>query len=331
MNLIIIPSLEPDIKLIKLINDLKEEKLDKILVIDDGTKDQTIFNQLDVPIIHHKQNKGKGDAIKTAIKEYDKYYKNISGFITVDSDGQHTIKDIKRIDSNLKDNIILGVRNFNEENVPLRSKIGNKFSSLYFFLTTHTYLQDTQTGLRGIPIKYKDILLNTEGDRFEYEMNFLYKVIDSGAKIDTIQIETVYEKKNHKSHFHTFSDSYRIYKDLFRYIIVSLISAIIDIGLFTLLLNTTIKTIFLATIIARILSGIFNFLMNKNIVFNSKSKNSFIKYIILFITQMILSGLFTTILDIIPINTIIIKIIVDLILFIASFIIQKTIIFKKTN
>jgi len=329
LNLIIIPSLEPDYKLLKLVDELRKAKLDKIIVVDDGTKNQEIFNKLDVPVIHHSKNLGKGAAIKSAVRGYLKYYKDITGFITVDSDGQHLVKDIKRIDNNLKDEVVLGVRNFKLDSVPLRSKFGNFFSSLYFYLTTHQKLEDTQTGLRGIPIKYKDLLLETDGDRFEFEMNFLYKVIDNGGKLEKIQIDTVYEdKRNHKSHFHTISDSYRIYKELINYTLVSIISAVIDLGLFSIFNKFLLLSIMISTIITRIISGLFNFLMNKNIVFKSYNKNSFIKYIILFITIMLLSGTFTSIFNFIKIDTTIIKLFVDICLYVVSYVVQKRVVFK---
>ena len=71
-NLIIIPSLNPDNKLVNIVKELKENKINNIIVIDDGSSKKEIFDKLDVPVIHHEVNLGKGAAIKTALKEYDK-------------------------------------------------------------------------------------------------------------------------------------------------------------------------------------------------------------------------------------------------------------------
>ena len=43
----IIPSLDPDDKLIKLVNDLIENNFKRIIIVDDGSPDKTIFNKLD--------------------------------------------------------------------------------------------------------------------------------------------------------------------------------------------------------------------------------------------------------------------------------------------
>lgn len=214
-NLIIIPSLNPDKKLINVIKELKENNLNNIIVIDDGSKDLKVLNKLDVPVIHHEVNKGKGAAIKTALKEYSNYYKKIDGFITVDDDGQHGTKDIVNISNKLNDNVIFGVRNFKGKDVPFRSKFGNKFSSIYFYITKGIKLNDTQTGLRAFPVKYKDLLLSVDGDRFEYEMNVLNKLADNKITIDTVSIETIYENKNKGSRFNGLKDSLRIYKNFF--------------------------------------------------------------------------------------------------------------------
>ena len=225
-NLIIIPSLNPDHKLIEVINNLKKNSINNIIVIDDGSSNKDIFKKLDVPVIHHDVNKGKGAAIKSALKEYDKYYKDITGFITADDDGQHSIKDIVNISNKLKDNVIFGVRNFSGSDVPFRSKFGNKFSSIYLYITKRVKLNDTQTGLRAFPSKYKDLLLSVDGDRFEYEMNVLNKLVDNKITIDQVSIETIYENKNKGSRFNGLKDSLRIFKNFFITLIIIILIVI---------------------------------------------------------------------------------------------------------
>lgn len=212
MNIaIIIPSYNPTKKIIKLVKELQKD-FKNILIIDDGSTKETkeIYKELNnVKIIYHNTNKGKGESLKTGIKEL----KNIDAFITVDADYQHKPKDVIRIKEELNNNdIVLGIRNFNNKNVPLKSKIGNKFSSLVFKIKTGITLNDTQTGLRGINIKYKDLCLNTNGSRYEYEMNFLYNLAKNNIKFKCIDIDTIYEDNNSGSHFNVFRDSILIHK-----------------------------------------------------------------------------------------------------------------------
>lgn len=226
---IIIPSYNPTKKLIKLVSEL-QEYFDDILIIDDGSSKETkkIYESIkNVKIIYHEKNLGKGESLKTGIKSL----KDTDAFITVDADYQHLPKDVVKIKEALKSNdIVLGTRNFNNKNVPLRSKFGNKFSSIIYKIKTGITLNDTQTGLRGINIKYKDLCLNTIGSRYEYEMNFLYNLAKNKIDFKCINISTIYEDDNKGSHFHAFRDSILIYKWLIP-VITLLIILIIYFGL----------------------------------------------------------------------------------------------------
>ena len=118
---IIIPSLNPNEKLIKLVNELIDFGMNDIIVINDGSgvEYDKIFNNLpkEVKLLKNSINKGKGEALKTAIKIV-----NSDGFITVDADGQHKVSDVIKIKNTLDNNdIVLGVRNFNLKNVPITS------------------------------------------------------------------------------------------------------------------------------------------------------------------------------------------------------------------
>ena len=231
MNIVIIPALNPDNKLIELINGLKSNNINNIIVIDDGSDSKEIFNSLEkmgIVVIHHDYNHGKGAALKTALKESSKFFKDIKGYIQADADGQHSIEDITNIYNLLDKKIIFGIRDF-KGNVPLRSKIGNKFSSLFLYITTGMKLNDTQTGLRAFPYKYKDYLLNIKGDRFEYEMNVLKKIAKDKITILKVPIKTIYYNNNSESKFHFIKDSFRIYYKLFIFIFILLIVCLIFI------------------------------------------------------------------------------------------------------
>ena len=88
--------------------------------------------------------------------------------------------------------------------------------------------------------------------------------------------------------------------------------------------------IFIATALARILSSIYNYLINSRIVFKNKDKKTIIGYFLLVVIQMFASASFVSIFDkLLKINTTIIKVGVDVVIFIVNYIVQKEIIFKK--
>ena len=106
-------------------------------------------------------------------------------------------------------------------------------------------------------------------------------------------------------------------------------SLVIDLALFSLF-NYIIKNVFISTIFARILSSLYNYFVNSRFVFKNYTKNSIIKYYILVIIQMFVSATTTSILCkiITNINETIIKLFVDIAIFIVNYFIQKEVIFK---
>ena len=223
MNIVvIIPALNPTEKLFKIVDELHKNNLKDIIIVNDGSKKECvyIFKELKskCKVVTHKVNKGKGASIKDAIKVVDKCYPNTKGFVTMDCDGQHRVKDVVKLASYLlvNDKIVLGVRDFKEKDVPFRSRFGNYISSLTFKLFTKVKCTDTQTGLRGIPISYKDLSLKIDGYAYEYEMNFLITIAKNKIKFKEIKIQTIYEDKNKCSHFKPLKDSIKIYKMFFK-------------------------------------------------------------------------------------------------------------------
>ena len=98
----IIPALNPDEKLLNLVHELIDNGFRKIIIVNDGSRDDKIFKELsqndECIILTHEVNKGKGCALKTAFRYYkenlqDKYL----GVVTLDADGQHTVHDVLNI------------------------------------------------------------------------------------------------------------------------------------------------------------------------------------------------------------------------------------------
>lgn len=354
-NVVIIPSLNPNKDFINYVQKLIKNGMQHILVIDDGSDEDKkwIFDEIDkIPetyVCHHICNMGKGKSLKDAFQYVLKNMKDplIKGVITVDSDGQHTVEDVIRIQKELdKSNnhvLILGTRNFKQKNVPIKSRFGNSMTSGVFKVLYGKYIHDTQTGLRGISKEYLSEYLKLEGERFEYETNMLIYAINHKHSIQEIEIETVYIDNNSETHFRPVLDSLKIYKLIFKkfflYMISSLSSFIIDVLMFYLFLlvcsnMTDSSEIIVATVGARIISSLYNFIVNKKIVFcdTGKLKHQVFKYYCLCILQMCLSaGCVVMIHFIFKGNKVIEKMIVDTILFFISYHIQRLWIFKGEN
>lgn len=221
--IILIPSYEPDDKLIHLVEELSKEELD-IIIVDDGSGSdyKKIFESCKKysKIISYETNKGKGYALKTGLKYIKEKYKEPYIVATMDSDGQHRVEDAKKLMkacSKNKDILYLGKR-IRSKKTPIRSRIGNSITRFIYKKVAGLDIYDTQTGLRAFSDNLIDKLLNVSGSRFEYEMNVLLEFAREKIKMKEIKIETIYIDNNSGTHFNGIKDSYRIYKDIIKHI-----------------------------------------------------------------------------------------------------------------
>jgi putative flippase GtrA len=296
--LVIIPSLRPNNKLLELLESLrvqfeKAENADikaATLLVDDGSGPEyaALFeqarDQYGCILLRHAVNLGKGRALKTAFNYFLNEMPHFHGVVTVDSDGQHAADDIICCIKELsgEGRLILGCRNFNQKDVPFKSRFGNKMTRNIFHFLGGTLVSDTQTGLRVIPAALLGTMLAIPGERFEYEMNMLIVCGFRGLKIKEVPIKTIYEDNNKATSFNPLFDSLKIYWTFLKYIASSLGAACVDFFIFWLLTSLDLRIAY-AMVFARVIGIIFNFTVNRNIVFKSK-KNIFmqaIKYLIL--------------------------------------------------
>lgn len=350
---LVIPSYEPDERLIILLKELVKEDVGPIIIVNDGSGKEynslfltakNIISSKNGLILEYDVNKGKGRALKIAFSYLIDNVENLIGIVTADSDGQHSVNAIKTVMKTLEENptsFVLGTRKFDSNKVPWTSRIGNKITEKVFSYLTGLHITDTQTGLRGIPIKFMNELLETKGERFEFEMRML---LESVGKYNIIEvpIETIYDSaENHQTHFNPFKDSTKIYlillEKFIKFSFSSLSSSIIDLIMFycfCLLLSTKFPIIYtgVATILSRIISAFYNFTINYKVVFNSKKKKTIsgFKYCALAMFQMLFSAIFVVLITrLFPnIQVIIFKILIDSLLFIVSYKIQNKYIFN---
>lgn len=327
----LIPSYEPDNKIINLVNQLKKSSYEVVIVNDGSSKKYNkIYKEIEknAYVISYKKNMGKGYALKKGISYINDNYKDYI-IITMDCDGQHTVKDAEKLFEYNKDNLdtlVLGKRLI-DKNVPKRSMIGNTITRIIYGIVTKRKIYDTQTGLRSFSYKLVDYMLSIDGDRYEYEMNVLLN-LNSEIKVKEIVIETIYIDENKSSHFDTIKDSYLIYKQIIKFSLSSFISFIIDYILF--IVFNFFTSITLSNIFARIISSIFNYNINKKIVF--KSKNNLIGYYFLAIIILILNTLILdTFIYSFEINMYFSKILTEFLLFILSYLVQRNLIFKNNK
>ncbi len=345
---IILPSLNPDEKLLRVVGKLVQAGFQDIIIINDGSDEQHLepFRQLaswpGCRILKHECNKGKGRALKTGFAFVLEHFPHIEGVVTVDGDDQHQVQDIIACGQALlehPDSLILGVRNFSGPQVPWRNRWGNNITTFVFRFLCGIRISDTQTGLRALSRRHLLEFCQVEGERFEYETKVLLEAKARCVPFFEVPISTVYIAKNASSHFRVLKDSLKIYGVIFRFILSSFAASVVDVGVFTLL-NTTLDDelwmghrLLVATVVARVISSLFNYICNHKAVFCSKEshRKTLVRYIMLCCFQMAASYLMVLGLSIVlpggPLFDTLFKIIADILLFFLSFRVQKKWIF----
>lgn len=358
--LIVIPALNPKSDLIEYVDTLLSHGYSKILVVDDGSRDDCryIFDEIakkqGCEILRHTTNMGKGRALKDAMLYYiDNHLSDdlpdnmkLNGMITVDSDGQHIVEDVNKVAAAMSqnpDSLILGARDFDLETVPWKSSFGNKCTVVALKLFIGGNISDTQTGLRGIPNRLIKRFSTLSGDRFEYETVMLIDAIRTGASIIEVPIRTVYINDNSETHFHPIKDSFKIYRVIlgtfFKYILSSLSSFLVDYGIFCGLIAalgrsgiTQTRSVWISTVVARIISSLFNYTVNKKLVFKSRrGPVTLFQYYALCVIQMGASAGLVSLIGLSAFPVQLAKIIVDTLLFIISYRLQNRFIFKENK
>lgn len=357
-SVVLIPSLKPDEKLTQYVHRLTDAGFDKIMVVNDGSPAEydEIFNELDklpsCTVLRHEINKGKGRALKTGMKYYLEHFKGCDGIVTGDADGQHSLEDtlnLANILSERQDALLLGSRDFSDPNVPFRSRAGNRITSVVFKLFYGTWLRDTQTGLRAIPDTLVELFSESEGERYEYEMNMLMECTERNIPMIEEPIQTIYIDDNSGSHFNALRDSTRIYwlllKNFIMYLCSSVLSFVVEFLLLLLIDKTLgavlaqgegfwgkVLRILLEGGVARGCSSVFNFFLNKIFVFQKKGDTgrSFGKYVALVIGNFAVTYLITGIISsIFGYEPYWVAPIITMIMFVVCYTLQKIWVFKK--
>jgi len=347
---VILPSLNPDEKLVKTVNSLLEKGFHDIIVVNDGSDEshltpfETIASHAACTLLVHDKNYGKGHALKTAMRYFLEHRPDSPGVVTIDGDGQHHVDDIlacaqTMLDRN--DEVILGVRDFSEPDVPFKSRFGNNLTKAVFRFFCGIRISDTQTGLRAIPAQYIQSMTEFTGERFEYETNVLLEMKSHNIPFSEVKIRTIYLDENASTHFHPIRDSLKIYAIILKFGVSSFLSSLIELLVFALVtmvidwIGWDLKvefSILIATFIGRIISALCNYKMNRALVFNSGNNSSLLRYAMLCVIQLLVSASLVSLLTYLftaeTFGQTLLKAVVDTVLFFISFRIQKEWVFK---
>jgi glycosyltransferase involved in cell wall biosynthesis len=204
------------------------ERLDHVLVVDDGSTDQTAqrAREAGAEVIVHDQNRGKGEAIKTGLGHWLAIANPSSGgpdrqitwAILLDSDGQHLPEEIDRFlsaaASATRPTFFIGNRMNDVARMPFIRRVVNRCMSSQISRVCGQRIPDTQCGFRMVHRQMVPELLGG-GHRFDYETEVLIVASRKGYRIESVPITTVYSDQVSK--IHPMRDALRFLKLMWRY------------------------------------------------------------------------------------------------------------------
>lgn len=339
---ILVPVYNPTDAFVPFIEALAKKSVPIIIVNDGCTVEYhddllRVQNLENVTLVAHKANLGKGAALKTGFAEVISLYPNCRGVVTADADGQHSVDDIiallkKGQQDAHAEQIILGTRHFDAD-VPLRSRFGNVLTRIIFYMLTAIKIEDTQTGLRYIPLKYCYELSHLSADGYAFEMEMLLWAKQNDITLAVHPIETIYVDHNKGSHFKPFTDSVKIYAVLLKQVFASSATALVDLLAFAIFFYFT-GWLFLANAFSRAASFPVYFYLNRDFVFKRAALG--LHPVPKLIAAIIISGFFSYFLQYMAQKTlgwpeVVSKICIETLVFFINFVILRDIVYKKTR
>lgn len=212
--LIIIPAYNEEKNIGKFIESIKDEKIEgiaDILVIDDGSTDDTkgVVRKKGIEILIKPLNMGYGSTLQLGYKYAWKYgYEYI---IQIDADGQHDVSNIRVLydaltskrDGNSPD-IVIGSRFLSEENEMKVSTIKN--IAIWFFrksikIFTGKKITDPTSGLQGLNRKaFGHYSLYGNFDYRYPDINMIIQMIMLGFTIEEVPGKMYYREEGKSMH-----------------------------------------------------------------------------------------------------------------------------------
>ncbi|MCP4450378.1 MAG: DUF2062 domain-containing protein [Planctomycetes bacterium] len=184
-----------------------------VLVVDDGSDQPVspILEDIPVQVLRHKENLGKGKALRTAAA----YVQEQGGthMITVDADAQHYPEDIGQFLEEIRlhpEALILGVRDFAGAEVPYLSRFGRSFGNFWVRVQTGVPVKDIQSGFRAYPVFLFE-QLKCLGQRYDLEVEIVVRTLWAGVSVTHVPVRVYYPpKKQRISHYHKLRDNLRL-------------------------------------------------------------------------------------------------------------------------
>lgn len=208
--LVAIPAYNASSTLATLLSRIQRVWVGPILVVDDGSQDNTseIARAYGVPVIRHAVNMGKGQALATAFQyALDKHFE---GVIHLDADLQHPPEWIPHFIQTLQHaHLVIGSRHHELYKMPRDRQLSNRLTSLVLSVMTGQPIPDSQSGFRAIRTSLLSRIFPLWTSRYDTESEILYKALRLKARVVFLPIPVL---PTSMSHMNRWMDTLRFLK-----------------------------------------------------------------------------------------------------------------------
>ena len=285
----------------------------------------------DLIIIPEEEIKNRG-AIKGGIKYIHDTYGEVGVIL---AEEYVTAEDILIVYSTMKENpesFVLSERE-NPSGTGSFEKVAYKIIRALFAVVQGRMVHDMHSGVRGIPGQHLSVFYDMHGKDRDLLLGQIMAL--RRLNIPLAQCKAVSQGTSAAAHtvFELLKDIVRVGMLFFMFVSSSLLSAIIDLGIFSGMLYFATNSLFIASATARVISSIINFTINQSVVFQQKGQQNkwkmLLKYyalvIILWTIDYLLLLLFVNVFEF---NSVLAKFIVGVLIYAVSFISQRDYVFK---
>jgi len=203
----IIPAYNEEKSIVRVIDDLKKAGYNNIVVIDDGSKDNTYSEakKKGVVALRHILNRGQGAALRTGMEYALKH--GAEYIVHFDSDGQHRVEDLPSMLEPVlsqKVDVALGSRFLRKTDLPLSRKILLKGSVLVQWIFYGVKLSDAHNGFRVLSRRAAE-QIKIHSDRMEHASEIVEEIVKKDISYREVPVIIRYTgysmRKGHGSFF----------------------------------------------------------------------------------------------------------------------------------
>jgi glycosyltransferase involved in cell wall biosynthesis len=204
---VLIPAYEEESAIGALVESIRAlGRWNEILVVDDGSKDQTAerARAAGAKVIRHPYNKGNGAAVKTAVRAAAGEF-----ILLLDADGQHPPEEIEKLLGKLPEfDLVVGARSFKDQAGFARA-LGNAALNRFASMVASFPIEDLTSGFRAARRSRFREFLHLYPNGFSYPATSTLAFVKAGYDVSFVSVEGKKRSVGSKSKMKPWREGFR--------------------------------------------------------------------------------------------------------------------------